>query len=137
VSYNEGSGDAPRTPGEYVKKLLDALGETYASASRKTGVHATTIGKWIRNEIEPQLENSRRFADGIGVPRLVFMIGVGLLEPEDVQLEPIFTELAELYAVLPDAERTRMHQVMEFLRDDTRSRVDAARPQPKSRREAG
>jgi transcriptional regulator with XRE-family HTH domain len=104
------------TPGQFVKRLLAALGETKSSAARKTGVHNTLIGKWQNDEIDPGLKNARKFADGLNLPRFVVMIGLKILEPADATLDPAIADLAGAFALLPEgAERDRAREQIRFI----------------------
>jgi transcriptional regulator with XRE-family HTH domain len=124
------------TPGQFVKRLLAALGETKSSAARKSGVHNTLIGKWETDEIAPGLKNARKFADGLKVPRFVVMVGLGLLEPADAALDASIADLAVAFSLLPEGhERDRVRDQIAFIAAMARDRAQSAAGEP-GRREA-
>lgn len=131
------SEDDAQSPGAFMRALLASLRETQASASRKAGVHGSLIGRWMRDEAEAGIDNARKLADGLGVPRSVVMLGLGVLEPEDIQLEPVIAELAQVYAMLPDgAERQKVHDQIDFISSMAKGRITYEPHAKKSRREA-
>lgn len=137
VSDNEGNEQA-QSPGAFVRALLVALHETQTSASKKTRINNAVLGRWIKNEMEPGIKNARRFADGLGVPRPVVMLGLGILEPEDIALEPVIAELAEIYALVTDAaERQKIHDQIDFITSMAKGRIEDRLGDEEHRREAG
>jgi len=115
---------------EYIDELLTALGETNSSAARQSGVSVSNISNWRRGATVPSIDGARQFADGMKVSRLVVMIKAGLLEHDDVQLDPLYLELAELdgiaRAVDEGAHRTLRDHV-SLLIEGTRSKLDRLR----------
>lgn len=115
VSNNSGEGPA-QSPGTFVRNLLAALGETQASASRKTDISSAILGRWMRDEMEPGIKNARKFADGLGVPRLFVLFGLQILEPKDVNFDLAFTRLMEVYALIQSKpERERVREQIDFI----------------------
>jgi transcriptional regulator with XRE-family HTH domain len=137
VSINEGD-EQPQSPGTFVRTLLVALNETQSSASRKSGINRAILGRWMKDEMEPGIKNARKFADALGVPRPVVMLGLGILEPEDIALEPVIAELAEVYSLMTDdAERQKVHDQIDFISSMAKGRITYEPHAKKSRREAG
>lgn len=140
VSNNGGEGPA-QSPGTFVRNLLVALHETQASASRKTDISSAILGRWMRDEMDPGIKNARKFADGLGVPRLFVLFGLQILEPKDVNFDASFTRLMEVYALTQaESERGRMREQIDFIADMAKKRfLDSQRSEElgEDEREAG
>jgi transcriptional regulator with XRE-family HTH domain len=137
VSYSEGPNEA-KSPGAFVRDLLIALHETQTSASKKCGINNAVLGRWIKDEMEPGIKNARKFADGLGVPRLFVMFGLGILEPRDVDLDPVLAELSNVLALLRgESERERVREQMEFVTGMARDRLARQEDSEQRERDAG
>lgn len=134
VSAAEGDNFA-----EYVDRVLTLLDKSNSSAARKTGVHVSLISKWRLGQTLPSIDSARKFADGLGIPRLVVMVKAGILEPEDAQIPALYLELADVdreARAIDQDERRTLREHVQLLVEITRARLDKKRQQRSEKRQA-
>lgn len=99
----------------YLDKLLTLAGLGNTDVERLTGVDNRTIQKWRRGIVKPAIPLLRQFADGMEMPRSLLYIRAGVLEPDDIDLDPLYAELAEITAQMPEDRRDVMRSHIRLL----------------------
>jgi len=99
----------------YLDKLLTLAGLGNTDVERITGVDNRTIQKWRRGVVKPAIPLLRQFADGMDMPRSLLYIRAGVLEPKDLDIDPLYAELAEVVSRLPKDRRDVARSHVRYL----------------------
>ncbi len=111
--------------GEYLKRAMDARGVNQAELARVTGVNGSLIGRWLKDEVAPGMENLRRVSKALRVPYLDLVVAAGHMEPEEARMkrrpEPPEVPVGagvdpELLAELSDAQPDEIERVKAYVR---------------------
>jgi len=100
---------------EYIDDLLTGLGENNSTAAKKSGVSVSNISNWRRGATKPGIDNVRQFADGMGIPRTTVMIKAGLLEPADLDIDPLYLELAALDTLAQSVDQGALRKLRNHI----------------------
>lgn len=96
---------------EYLDELLTGLGDSNSDAARRTGVSVSNISNWRRGATIPSIDRARQFADGMRISRLTVMMKAGLLEPADLDIDPLYLELAALDTLVRSADESALRKL--------------------------
>jgi len=92
--------DSPMHIGKRLAELRTERGWSQKDLSSKIGVHYTSIGRWERDESQPDLDDIAKIAEAFGVSAdyLIFENAPrsGKINIHDLELLKQFEELAEL-----------------------------------------
>lgn len=77
------------TFGPYLQKRLDDKGWNMSELARRAEVHQTLVGRWIRGETAPSVDNARSVADALGRPTAEVLVAAGILRDDEVALQQV------------------------------------------------
>lgn len=117
---------APVTTGwaNWVNKHLTQRGWRPADASRASGVSASIISRWLDGQMDPGIDNLRKFAEAVDVPILQAFVAAGYLSAEEAGQTPT----AE-----PDPTAAPTLALIEEIRARISGHLDALDPPPPGR----
>lgn len=110
--------------GNWVGRHLSQKGWRPADASRASGVSASIISRWLDGQMDPGVENLRKFAEAVDVPILEAFVAAGYLTAEEAGQPP---------APAADPADLNTMDLLEEIRTRIASHLDALDPPPPRR----
>jgi transcriptional regulator with XRE-family HTH domain len=131
------------TFGDYLERLILGAGITREDLANASGVDATTIGRWLRNQKAPTVEKLRLVAPHLGVRLGDLMIRAGLATAAELGTvgapppprAPLPAELQRVVSILklPDITEHAKQTLLEALDQTTTTWLKLINPRREPR----